>query len=125
MGLVLIQLYRNKHTFLAEGSGILACSTQSSGFLSSESSISFGGLTAGSKSSSKLPFEVLSPLTRISKVLSGLGDDEKKRRKKDVAPYLTMRVYRLVNFAIVGRGGLLRCFSSTSPVMGFLCLKMK
>ena len=62
----------NEHTFLAAGSAILASSTQSSGFLSTGSSISFDGLTGGSKSSSKLPFLLLSPLTRISKVLSGL-----------------------------------------------------
>ena len=115
----------NKHTFDAEGSGILACSTQSSGFLSSGSSISFDGLTGGSKSSSKLPFLLLSPLKRISNVLSGLQRQWETKTNKEVSPYLTMRVYRLVNFAIVGRGVSLRCFSSNSPVLGFLCRKMK
>ena len=37
-----------------------------------------------------------------------------------------MSVYRLVvPLVILAGGALLRCFSSYSPVFGFLCLKMK
>lgn len=42
-------------TFVAVGSEILLASTQSAGFVSSESSISLGGLTGGLKSVSRLP----------------------------------------------------------------------
>ena len=59
-------------TFFASGSEIFSSSTQSAGFLSSGSSISLGGLTGGSKSSSKLPDLVDSPLSEISNVLFGL-----------------------------------------------------
>lgn len=53
-------------TFVASGSGIVASSTQSAGFLSSGSSISFDGFTGGSKSSRRLPFFSLSPLMKTS-----------------------------------------------------------
>lgn len=95
--------------FLASGSGIFASSTQSSGFESFESSISFSGLTDGVKSSRRLPLFWDSPSMRISKVLSAL----------------TTSVYNVVVLVITADGALLRCFSSYSPVLGFLCLKMK
>lgn len=56
-------------TFEALGSTIFFSSTQLEGFESLGSSISFGGLTAGSKSSSRLPDFSLTPLNRTSKVL--------------------------------------------------------
>ena len=95
--------------FLASGSGIRASSTQSSGFLSLGSSISFSGLTDGVKSSRRVPLRSDSPSILISKELSGL----------------TMSVYREVVLTIRAMGGFFRCFSSYSPVLGFLCLKMK
>lgn len=95
--------------FFASGSGIRAVSTQSSGFLSFGSSISLSGLTEGEKSSKRLPFFADLLSINISKVLSGL----------------MIRVYRVVSFEVLAAGGLLRCFSSYSPVFGFLCLKMK
>lgn len=95
--------------FLASGSGIFSSSTQSAGLVSFSSSISFGGLTAGAKSSRRVPFLRGSPSMRIWKVWSGL----------------TMRVYKLVSLVTLTAGGALRCFSSYSPVLGFLCLKMK
>ncbi len=95
--------------FVASGSGILASSTQSSGFTSLGSSISFSGLTAGEKSSRRLPFFTSSPSTLITKVWSGL----------------TIRVYKVVAFVMRAGGALFKCFSSYSPVLGFLCLKIK
>jgi hypothetical protein len=56
-------------TFEALGSTIFFSSTQPEGFSSLGSSISLGGLTAGSKSSSRLPDFSLTPLNRTSKVL--------------------------------------------------------
>lgn len=61
-----------KPTFLASGSGIFLVSTQSSGFLSSASSISLAGLKVGVKSSRRLPVLWLSPLKRTSYVELGL-----------------------------------------------------
>jgi hypothetical protein len=61
-----------EHTFTASGSEILFVSTQLVGLLSSGSSISLGGLTAGVKSSRRLPERWLSPLKSTSYVLSGL-----------------------------------------------------
>ena len=94
---------------LALGSGISASSTQSAGLVSSGSSISLGGLTAGEKSSSRWPLSTDSSFTRMSNVLSGL----------------TMSVYSVETFDTLALGGSLRCFSSNTPVLGFLCRKIK
>ena len=51
-------------------------STHSNGFTSSGSSISLGGLTAGVKSSRRLPDFSTLPLNKTSYVLSGLYFDQ-------------------------------------------------
>jgi hypothetical protein len=63
------------------GSGILASPTKSDGFLSSGSSISLGGLTAGSKFSRRLALMLDSLLTRISNVLLGLYNGQNVIRR--------------------------------------------
>ena len=99
--------------FSASGSGIFSLSSQSSGFLSLGSSISFGGLTGGVTSSNKLPEFTLVWSTNTSNELSGLTT---KVNKCVFLPSKTFWKFPVGFFA---------CFSSYSPVFGFLCLKMK
>ncbi|KAH3665744.1 hypothetical protein OGAPHI_003932 [Ogataea philodendri] len=95
--------------FLASGSGIISSSTQSAGFSSFGSSISFGGVRSKYLESSSEPALATSPLIRISK--SWLG--------------LMIRVYKEVVLTTLPIGGVLRCFSSYSPVTGFFLRIMK
>ena len=114
--------FEHLQTFFASGSEIFSASTQSAGFLSSGSSISLAGLTGGSKSSSKLPDLLDSPLSEISNVLLGLIITITKLPQLELyeETYWTTRVYRLVSFSMVGLGENLRCFSSFFSVTGLV-----
>mmetsp|Transcript_7030 Transcript_7030/g.21334 ORF Transcript_7030/g.21334 Transcript_7030/m.21334 type:complete len:225 (-) Transcript_7030:417-1091(-) len=91
------------------GSSILASSIQSVGLESAGSSISFGGFTGGSMEVKRLPEAFISPSIAISKELSGL----------------TTRRYRCVSWSCGTPGGSLKCFSSSFPVLGLRCCRIK
>mmetsp|Transcript_16185 Transcript_16185/g.27949 ORF Transcript_16185/g.27949 Transcript_16185/m.27949 type:complete len:206 (+) Transcript_16185:1744-2361(+) len=95
--------------FVASTSRISFSSTQSSGLWSVGSSMVSGGLTGGSKSLRRLPLRTESWSMKISNELS----------------FFTTRVYRCDSLSLLIEGGFFRCFSSTTPVFGFLWRKMK
>jgi len=86
----------------------LASSTQSSGFTSVGSSISFGGLTDGFTSCRREPLLASALLIRMRKVLSAF----------------TMRVYTFETRSFLTEGGFVACFSSMRP-LGLWWRKMK
>jgi len=99
--------------FRASGSGIFSRSSQSEGFLSSGSSISFGGFTGGVKSSSKLPSLITLWSSSTLNVLSGW----------------TCNVNKCGSLSLNGSStrslGFLQCFSENVPFSGFLWRKIK
>mmetsp|Transcript_26121 Transcript_26121/g.78088 ORF Transcript_26121/g.78088 Transcript_26121/m.78088 type:complete len:237 (+) Transcript_26121:396-1106(+) len=95
--------------FLTSGSSMSLSSTQSEGLVSVGSSTSSGGFTGGFMLSSSDPEASTRPSIRTSKELSA-------RRSSP---------YRCVRLSLGTAGGSLRCFSSHAPVTGLLCLRMK
>ena len=74
-----------------------ALSTQSSGFESSGSSISFGGLKGGSKSSSRLPSFFTSPSTRTWYLTKATNIAVSNTVGSDLARQRTWGCYRLLS----------------------------
>lgn len=95
--------------FVADGSGMTACSTQLPGFESCGSWMRWGGLTGGSKSVRRLPDLALSPLMKMWNELSGWMESV---YSEDVL------------LCLIG-GGWVRWCCVYSPVIGFKWVNIK